>query len=120
MTRVLPVLVVGAGSAAAFIGLAFLIYWVYFTIGDSVYDRGADRGSGVLYGLFYTAFAVHMFGSVTAAVALKNWTAAPAYTTLALVTIIFGVFGLFTLGALTGANLDRYSIEFPLPGQGYR
>jgi hypothetical protein len=47
---------------------------------------------------------------------LTIWTNAPFLPTLALSAIVLGIFVLFTLGALTGANFDHYDIEFPVRG----
>ncbi len=114
------VLHVAAGSAAAFIGLAFIIYWVYFSIGDAVYDPRLNEGLAALQVVFFTAFALHMLGSLGAAAALTRWARAPIYPTLAVVALIFVILALPTLGALTGFNSEHFGVDLPFPGQGYR
>ena len=113
-------LLVAAGSVAAFFGLAFVIYPLYFSIGDAVYDTKLDEGLAALQVVFFTAFALHMLASIGAASVLIRWTRAPIYPTLAVVLLILAVLAVPTLGALTGLNADHFGVELPFPGQGYR
>ena len=110
-------LLVVAGSVAAFIVLAFLIYWLYFSIGDAVYDRRLDEGLTALQVLFYTAFALHMLGSLGAAGALIKRMRAPIYPTLAVVLLIFAVLALPMLMILSFGNFCENNVSFPIPGQ---
>ena len=114
------VLFVVAGSVAAFIALAVLIYWLYFTVGEAVYDSRLDEGLAALQVVFYTAFALHMLASIGAAAALAYWAKLPIYPTLAVVLLILALFVLPTLGALTGFNADHFGVDLPFPGQGHR
>ena len=109
------VLFVVAGSVAAFIALAFLIYWLYFTVGAAVYDSRLDEGLAALQVVFYTAFALHMLASIGAAAALIRWTRAPIYPTLAVVTLIFAVLALPMLVFLSFANFCETNVSFPIP-----
>ena len=113
-------LLVAVGSVAAFIALAFLIYPLYFSIGDAVYDTRLDEGLAALHVVFFTAFALHMLGSIGAAAALAYWTKLPIYPTLAVVLLILALLAVPTLGALTGFNADHFGVDLPFPGQGYR
>ena len=113
-------LIVAAGSVVAYIGLAILIYWAYFTIGDSIYDRSLREGVGTVQVVFYVALAAHLVATLGAHMGLTSWTRAPRFPTLLLSALIVGAMVPFTLGAMTGLNLDHYGVEFPLPGQGYR
>ena len=110
-------LLVVAGSVAAFIALAFLIYWLYFTIGDRVYDRRLDEGLAALQVLFYAALVVHMLGSFGAAAALTRWTRAPVYPTIAVISLIFAVLALPMLLILSFGNFCENGVSFPFPGR---
>ena len=110
------VLLVAAGSLAAFIGLAVVIFWLYFTIGDSVYDRRLDEGLAALQALFYTALVVHIAATLGAVAALTKWTRAPSYPTFAVVSLIFAILALPTLAVLSFANDCETGVSFPIPG----
>ncbi len=111
------VLLVAAGSVAAFIGLAIPIYWLYFTIGEPVYDHRLSEGLATLQALFYAALVLHMLGSLGAAAALTKWTRAPIYLTLAAVAVIFALLALPMLMVLSFGNFCDTDVSFPIPGQ---
>ncbi len=110
------VLLVAAGSAAAFIGLAFLIYWVYFTNRGAVYDPFLDEGLATLQVLFYVAFVVHMLGSIGAAAALIIWTRVPKYPTLAAVGVTFALLTVCLIYIMTWLHQCGSGVSFPIPG----
>lgn len=114
--RVLPVV---AGSASAFIGLAFLIYWLYFINKESVYDPPPPEGAGPLYALFYLALAVHLVLSVVAAVGLTIWSQAPRRQTFVAVALTYAVLMLPLLWVMTGFNICGTGHSFPIPGVPY-
>ena len=111
------VLLVLAGSVAAFFGLAFVIYPLYFSIGDAVYDTGLDEGLAALQVLFYAALVVHMLGSFGAAAALTRWTRAPVYPTIAVISLIFAVLALPMLLILSFGNFCENGVSVPFPGR---
>ena len=110
------VLLVAVGSATAFIALAMLIYWLYFTNRGAVYDSRLDEGLATLRALFYVAFAMHMLGSIAAAVALTRWAKAPMYPTFAAVAATLAILTVHLLLLLTGLNLCATGESFPMPG----
>lgn len=110
------VLGVVAGSAAAFIGLAVVIYWLYFTNRGTVYDPYLDEGLATLRALFYVAFVVHMGMSIAAAVALTLWSKAPMYPTFAAVAVTFAILTVPLLFLLTGFHQCATGESFPIPG----
>ena len=111
------VLLVAAGSAVAFIGLAVIIYWLYFVISDSVYDRRLGEGLRTVQILFYAAFVLHMLGSFGVTVVLTKWTKVPIYPTFAAVAVVFVLLALPMLMILSFGNFCETNVSFPIPGQ---
>ena len=113
--QIARVVLVVAGSAAAFIGLAFLIYWLYFTVSGTVYDARLDKGLASLQALFYTALVLHILGSLGTAAALTIRARAPMYTTLAVVSLVYAILGLPMLWVLSFVNFCETNVSFPIP-----
>ncbi|MCH8026282.1 MAG: hypothetical protein IH866_05755 [Chloroflexi bacterium] len=113
-------LLVAAASVVAFVALAFPIYSLYTAFGDAVYDWRFGGGLVVVQILFYTAFVLHVLGSLGVAVVLTRWMRAPFRYSIAVVFLMIALLAGPTLGTLTGVNQEHYDKEFPFPGQGYR
>ncbi len=117
--RIIPVVL---GSTVAFIALAVLAYWLYFTSFVDVYDRfptGQNRppeGLVPLQVLFYLAFTAHLVGSIGAAAALSFWVRAPKYPTFAAIALTFGILTLLLVYLLSGYNACTVYVSFPIPG----
>lgn len=111
-----PVVLVAAHSAVAFIGLAVVVYWVYYTNDGAVYVPFLNEGLATLQVLFYVALAVHMLSSFGAAAALIIWSGAPKYPAFAAVGLTFALLTIPLIYILTALNLCTIGVQFPIPG----
>lgn len=102
------------GSAVTFIAFAILVYWLYFTNRGAVYDY--DEGIVALQVLFYSAFLVHLIGSLGAAAALTIWTRAPMYATFKAVAVTFAILMFPLVVVLSAFNMCATGVSFPIPG----
>lgn len=109
--------VVVGGSAAAFIVLAVLFFWAYFTNRGAVSDPSLNEGLATLQVLFYLVLVVHMLASFAAAAALIIWTRAPKHPTVAAVGVTFALLMVPLLLIMTSLHLCYAEVSFPIPGQ---
>lgn len=111
------VLLVAAGSAAAFIGFTFLIYWQYFTNRGTFYDQRLDEGFAVLQLVFYSAMLLHVIGGYGVAAALSRWMRFPVRPTLVYVTVLFVVLAVPLYGFVSAIHMCSTGDSLPFPGQ---
>lgn len=116
------VLLVAVGSAAAFIGLAILIFWQYFTWQNGQ-DRAIltpqrrDEGLAVLHLVIYSAMLLHVIGGYGVAAALSRWMRFPVRPTLAYVTVLFVVLAVPVYGFVSAIHMCTTGDSLPFPGQ---
>ena len=110
------VLLVAVGGGVAFMGIGFLIYSMYFSLTDQVYDPGPREGLVALQFLFYTFFALHLLASAGTVWLLTRWVEAPAYPVLAVVVAMAALAALPTLWMLSFTNTCETNVSFPFPG----
>jgi len=111
-----PLLLVSARSAVFFIGLAGLIFWVYFTSYGAAYDSSQEEGLASLQVLFYLALAIHMISSVGAASALIFWTGVPRYPAFVAVGLTFALLTIPLMYYLTWFHVCSIDVSLPIPG----
>ncbi|MCH8064793.1 MAG: hypothetical protein IIC90_03065 [Chloroflexi bacterium] len=110
------VLLVAAGSAAAFIGFTFLIYWQYFTNRGTFYDQRLDEGFAVLQLVFYSAMLLHVIGSYGVAAALSRWMRLRVRPTLAYVTVLFAILAVPVYLYVSAIHACATGESLPIPG----
>lgn len=110
------VVLVVAASAAAFIALAFLIYWPYVANITAIYDPRLKEGLTTLKVVFYLAFAVHLIASFGTATALILWLRTPRHPAFTGVAVTFAVLMLPLMLYLSRSNACTAFVSFPIPG----
>lgn len=114
--QVLRVVLVTVASGAAFLALALLIYWLYFSNRGAVYDRRLDEGLALLQVLFYSALVVHTACSIATAYGFAKFLRAPRYATLVAVGVTFVLLEALVLLWMSSFHVCNTTASFPIPG----
>lgn len=110
------VLLVTTASAGAFVLLALLFYWLYFSNRGAVFDPLTHEGLRSLQLLFYATLIVHSLCSVGAAAALFLWLRPPKNPTLVAIAITFALLEAVVLFTMSGLHVCNTGTSFPIPG----
>ncbi len=106
------------GGIAAYVGLAFVIYILYYSFAAGVYDSTTHEGLVAQQAIFYVAFGFHVLASLAISVRLAPATGAARQLTLVLSFLSIAGLAFVTLGFLSFANLCLTDVSFPFPGEG--